>query len=118
MWQSSSLRGIDKIVLIYYSIFFLFSLLIEWGVESSWVHSSLRPQLAYCASPGVFDNGEIGRMIGRGNRSTRRKPAPVPLCPPQTPHAARMRTRSAAVGRQRLTTSATPLPYSIFIGVL
>jgi hypothetical protein len=24
-------------------------------------------------------------MIGRGNGSTRRKPAPVPLCPPQTP---------------------------------
>jgi hypothetical protein len=24
--------------------------------------------------------------IGRGNRSTRRKPAPVPLCPPQIPH--------------------------------
>jgi hypothetical protein len=37
-------------------------------------------------------------MIGRGNRSTRRKPAPVPLCPPQTPHAARTRTRAAAVG--------------------
>jgi hypothetical protein len=25
-------------------------------------------------------------MIGRGNRSTRRKPAPVQLCSPQTPH--------------------------------
>jgi hypothetical protein len=24
-------------------------------------------------------------MIGRGNRSTRRQTAPVPLCPPQTP---------------------------------
>jgi hypothetical protein len=24
--------------------------------------------------------------IGRGNRSTRRKPAPMPLCPPQIPH--------------------------------
>jgi hypothetical protein len=23
--------------------------------------------------------------IGRGNRSTRRKPAPAPLCPPQIP---------------------------------
>jgi hypothetical protein len=42
-------------------------------------------------------------MIGRGNRSTIRKPAPVPLCPPQTPHAARTRTRAAAVGSQRLT---------------
>jgi hypothetical protein len=42
-------------------------------------------------------------MIGRGNRSTRRKPAPVPLCPPQTPHAAHTRTRAAEVGSQRLT---------------
>jgi hypothetical protein len=34
------------------------------------------------------DDGEIGgMMIGRGNRSTRRKPASVPLFPPQTPHA-------------------------------
>jgi hypothetical protein len=39
------------------------------------------------AAPGDYD-GEIGgMMIGRGNRSTRRKPAPVPLYPPQTPHA-------------------------------
>jgi hypothetical protein len=27
----------------------------------------------------------------------------VPLCPPQTPHAARTRTRAAAVGSHRLT---------------
>jgi hypothetical protein len=33
------------------------------------------------------DCGEIGGIkIGRGNRSTRSKPAPVPLCPPQIPH--------------------------------
>jgi hypothetical protein len=39
-------------------------------------------------SPGDYDDGEIGgMMIDRGNRSTRRKPAPVSLCPPQTPHA-------------------------------
>jgi hypothetical protein len=49
------------------------------------------------SAPGDYDNGEIGGMIGRGNRSTRRKPAPVPLCPPQTPHAARKRTLAAAV---------------------
>jgi hypothetical protein len=47
---------------------------------------------------GDYDNGEIGGMIGRGNRSTRRKPAPLPLCPPQTPHAARMRTWATMVG--------------------
>jgi hypothetical protein len=54
-------------------------------------------------APGDYDDGEIGGMIGRGNRSTRRKPAQVPLCPPQTPHAYRKRTRAAAVGSQRLT---------------
>jgi hypothetical protein len=37
---------------------------------------------------GDYDDAEIGGMIiGRGNRSTRRKHAAVPLCPPQTPHA-------------------------------
>jgi hypothetical protein len=53
--------------------------------------------------PGDYDNGDIGGMIGRGNRSTRRKPAPVPLCPPQTPHDVPTRTRAVAVGNQRLT---------------
>jgi hypothetical protein len=52
---------------------------------------------------GDYDDGEIGVMTVRGNRSTRRKPAPVPLCPPQTPHAAQTRTRAAGVGSQRLT---------------
>jgi hypothetical protein len=36
---------------------------------------------------GEGDCEEIGGMkIGRGNRSTRRKPAPAPLSPPQIPH--------------------------------
>jgi hypothetical protein len=48
-------------------------------------------------APGDYDDGETGgMMIGKGSRSTRRKPAPVPLCPPQTPHAARTLTRAAA----------------------
>jgi hypothetical protein len=34
-------------------------------------------------APGDYDDGEIGGMMTRrGHRSTRRKPAPVPLCPP------------------------------------
>jgi hypothetical protein len=41
-------------------------------------------------APGDYDDGEIGGMIGMGNRSTRRKPAPVPLCPPRTPHVVQM----------------------------
>jgi hypothetical protein len=39
-------------------------------------------------APGDYDDEEIGGMIiGKENRSTRRKPAPVPLFPPQTTHA-------------------------------
>jgi hypothetical protein len=59
--------------------------------------------------PGDYDT-KIGGTIGRGNRSTRRKPAPLPLCPPQTPHAARTRSQAAAVGSQRLTALATARP--------
>jgi hypothetical protein len=55
------------------------------------------------SAPGDYDGEISGMMIGRGNRSTRRKPAPLPLCPPQTPHAALTRTRAAAMGSQRLT---------------
>jgi hypothetical protein len=41
-------------------------------------------------APSDYDDGEIGgMMIGKGYRSTRRKPAPVLLCPPKTPHASR-----------------------------
>jgi hypothetical protein len=58
--------------------------------------------------PQAIDEGDCGAIggmkIGRGNRSTRRKPAPAPLCPPQIPHdQTRARTRAAAVESQRLT---------------
>jgi hypothetical protein len=47
------------------------------------------------------DCGVIGGVkIGRGNRSTRRKPAPAPLCPPQIPHdQTRARTPSRRSGK-------------------
>jgi hypothetical protein len=49
--------------------------------------------------------------IGRGNRSTRRKSAPVSLCLQQIPHDLnRARTRAAAVGSQRLTAWAMAQP--------
>jgi hypothetical protein len=59
-----------------------------------------KPQMMY-----EGDCGAIGRIkIGRGNRSSRRKPAPAPLRPPQIPHdQTRVGTRAAAVGSQRLT---------------
>jgi hypothetical protein len=50
---------------------------------------------------GDYDDGEIGGLMI--NQSTRRKPAPVPLCPPQIPHAAQTRTQATVVGSQRLT---------------
>jgi hypothetical protein len=58
-------------------------------------------------APVNYDKREIGEMNGRGNWSSRRKPAPVPLCPPQPPHAARTQTRVAVVGSQGLTAWAT-----------
>jgi hypothetical protein len=46
------------------------------------------------------DCGAIGGMrIGMGNRSTRRKPAALQLCPPQIPYdLIRARTQATAVG--------------------
>jgi hypothetical protein len=51
------------------------------------------------------DRGAIGGIkIGRGNRSTRRKPTPMSLCPRQIPHdLIGARTLAAAVGSQPLT---------------
>jgi hypothetical protein len=50
------------------------------------------------------DGGFGGMKIDRGDRSTRRKPAPAPLCSPQIPFdQSRARSRAASVGSQRLT---------------
>jgi hypothetical protein len=50
--------------------------------------------------------------IGKGNRSTLRKPVPAPLCPPQIPlYQTRDRTRAAAVWSQRLTAWSIARPY-------
>jgi hypothetical protein len=70
------------------------------GVVGGWVQLSPLGTAAtnrpIVPAPGDYDDAETGRiMIGKGNGSTRRKPAPVPLCPPQIPHADRMRTRVA-----------------------
>jgi hypothetical protein len=43
--------------------------------------------------------GAVGEMIGRGNRSTRIRHAPVPLCLPHDVTRARM--RAIAVGSRR-----------------
>jgi hypothetical protein len=56
--------------------------------------------------------GAVGGMrIGKGNRSIRRKPAPVPFCLPEIPNALSWdRTRAAAVENRRLTAWAMAWP--------
>jgi hypothetical protein len=87
----------------FYKAFFIFLIGIVGGVVQVGPPGTAATNRFIAPAPGDYDDGEIGGMIGRGNRNTRIKPAPLPLCPPQTPHAARTRTQPAAVGSQRLT---------------
>jgi hypothetical protein len=78
----------------------------SWGWSPNWVHSARRPLnvLLYLPWENMMMKNLVEWKIGRGNRSTRRKPAPAPLYPPQIPlDQTRARTRSTAVGSQRLT---------------
>jgi hypothetical protein len=64
-------------------------------------------------NPGDYDDGEIsGMIIGRGNRSTRRKPAPLSLCPPQIPNAC----PDANPGRCGGKTAINRLSYGTAVG--
>jgi hypothetical protein len=77
----------------------MFFFIIVSGVRLSPLGTAAAIDLLY--QPQMIDDGDCGAFggmrIGRGNRSTRRKPAPVPFCPPQIPHDL---TRAAAVGSQ------------------
>jgi hypothetical protein len=60
-----------------------------------------------------------GMRIGRENRSTLRKPAPVPLCPTQIRHDLTWaRNRAAALGSRRLTVRAMARPTIILKSIL
>jgi hypothetical protein len=83
---------------------------VYWGWSPIGSTQHCGHQWPIVPDPGDYDDGEIGGMIDRGNRNTWRKPALVTLCPPQTLHAARTRTRAAVVGSQRLTAWATARP--------
>jgi hypothetical protein len=83
------------------------------GVRLSPLGTSATVALLY--QPRMIDDDDYGALggmrTGRGNRSTRRKPASVALCPPQIPHDLTWdRTRAAAVGSQRLTAWAMARP--------
>jgi hypothetical protein len=96
---------VHKYILFYFLIF-----IVGGGVQLGRLGTAVTNRPIVPTS-GDYDYGEIGgMMIDKGKRSTRRKTAPVPHYPPQTPHAARTRTRAAAVGSQRLTAWATALP--------
>jgi hypothetical protein len=82
---------------------FFFFLVSLGGVRLNPLGTSATVGLLY--QPRMIDDDDYGAAggmtIGRGNRSTRRKPAPEPLCPPQIPHdLTRYRTWAAAVGSQ------------------
>jgi hypothetical protein len=66
----------------------VFFVIILSGVRLSPVGTATNTGLLYHHQ--MIDDGDCGAICGikidRGNRSTRRKHAPVPLCPPQIPH--------------------------------
>jgi hypothetical protein len=69
-------------------------------------------------APTDDECGAVGGMrIGRRNWSTRRRDAPLPLCPPQLPHNFTWdQTQTAAVGNQRLTAWAMARPFCFLDG--
>jgi hypothetical protein len=104
------------LLLILLLLLLLLLLLVGWD----WVHFVLRPLFGLMYQPQMIDDGDCraigGMKTDRGNPSTRRKPAPVPLCPPQIPHDLTWaRTRAAAAGSQRLTAwaMARAYPYTL-----
>jgi hypothetical protein len=102
--QSNNIALGHTVAAIFFYFFF-----IGWD----WVHLVLHPLFGLLYQSQMIDEcGEIaGVRIGRGNPSTRRKPAPMPLRPPQIPHdLIRARNRADALGSQRLTAWAMALP--------
>jgi hypothetical protein len=81
---SISVTSQTQILEIYLWHFFIIIIL---GVGWSWVPWYL--DLKRSIVPAPADRWEVWNIRwkpGRGNWSTQRKPAPVPLCPPQVPH--------------------------------
>jgi hypothetical protein len=81
-------------------------------LSPNWIHSASRPftGLLYLSRVIVkMDN--LVQWIMAGETEVRRKPAPVPLCPPQIPlDQTRARTWAAAVWSQWLTAWAMERP--------
>jgi hypothetical protein len=114
MWRESKVFAdalhtyttLDELRIFFHLFIIIIIIIIISGVGLSPLGTAANSDLLY--KPQMIDEGDCGVTggirIGRGNRSTRRKPAPAPLRPPQIPHdQTRARTRAAAVGSQRLT---------------
>jgi hypothetical protein len=89
---------------IIYLCFLFFNILS--GVRLSPLGPAATTGLLY--KPQMIDDGDCGAIGGmkicRGNRNSRRKPAPAPLRTPQISHEqTRARTRAAAMESQQLT---------------
>jgi hypothetical protein len=87
LWVISQLHVRQGLYKAYYLLFFI----IVSGVRLSPL--GIEPTTGLLYQPQMIDDGDCGETggmkIGRGNRSdrsTRRKPASAPLCPPQIPH--------------------------------
>jgi hypothetical protein len=104
-------RGMDWLMDLLTSFYFL-------GVGWDWVHLVRRPLIGLLYQLRMIDDeyGVVGGMrIARGNWSTRRKSAPVPLCSPKIPYdLIWARNRAAAVGSRRLTAWAMARPLSTY----
>jgi hypothetical protein len=87
-----------------YVVVVFFNFLWAWW---DWVYLVRQPLIGLLYQPRMRDDDECGTVgemrIGRGNRSTRRKPTPVPLCSPQIPFDLTWtRTRAAVMGSRRM----------------
>jgi hypothetical protein len=90
-------------------------ILIICGVGLSPLGTAATSGLLY--KPQMIDEGDCGAISGmkisRGNRSTRRKPAPAPLCPPEIPHD---QTRARTPGRRGGKPATNRLSYGAATG--
>jgi hypothetical protein len=84
------------------------------GWNETWVSLLCRPITGLSSQRRMIDKyGAIGGIrIDRGNRSTRWKPSPVPLCLPHDLTCGR--TDDATVGSQQLTARSIGVPEKLF----
>jgi hypothetical protein len=82
---------------------------VEGGVQMGLLGTAATNRLIVTA-PGDYVDGKIGDDDWQGKPKYSEKTCPSAALSIETPHAARTRTRAAAVGSQRLAAWATALP--------